>query len=386
MTEILINVIEWIVFVLCACSIGYLFLFSVASLKRKKIHLEPVDKRQRFLVVYPAYAEDRVIVSSVKTFLKQIYPRTFYELVVISDHMQKETNEELETLPIHVIYADYKNSSKAKALKLVKNSYGSADFDSIVILDADNTVKTDFLEQINCARYAGMKAIQVHRTSKAQNSEIGLLDAMSEEINNSIFRAGHITIGLSSALIGSGMIFDYQWFYEHVDNLATTGEDKEFEAMLLYEKIHINYLENVYVYDEKVQKTDNFKNQRRRWLASQYVALCNMSKFLRSAIAKGNIDYCDKIIQYALVPRIINLLLVLIFSCFITFHHLHHAYKWWALLIIFFITMYMAIPKYMKNKKLFHAFIKMPILTIVTFLNMFKLKGAGKKFIHTKHE
>jgi len=386
MTEILINVIEWIVFVICACSIGYLFLFSVASLKRKKIHLEPVDKRQRFLVVYPAYAEDRVIVSSVKTFLRQTYPRNLYELVVISDHMQKGTDEELEQLPIRVIYADYKNSSKAKALKFVKNSYGPADFDSIVILDADNTVKTDFLEQINCARYAGMKAIQVHRTSKAQNSEIGLLDAMSEEINNSIFRAGHITVGLSSALIGSGMIFDYQWFYGHVDNLATTGEDKEFEAMLLYEKIHINYLENVYVYDEKVQKTDNFKNQRRRWLAAQYIALRNMSRFLRSAIANGNIDYCDKIIQHALVPRIINLLLVLIFSCFITFHHLHHAYKWWVLLFIFFITMYMAIPQYMKNKKLFHAFIKLPILTIVTFLNMFKLKGAGKKFIHTKHE
>ena len=386
MTEILINIIEWIVFVLCACSIGYLFLFSVASLKRKKIHPEPVDKRQRFLVVYPAYAEDRIIISSVKTFLRQTYPRAFYELVVISDHMQKVTNEELEKLPIRVLYANYKNSSKAKALKLVKSTYGLTDFDSIVILDADNTVKNDFLEQINCARNTGMKAIQAHRISKARNSEIGLLDAMSEEINNSIFRAGHISLGLSSALIGSGMIFDYQWFYEHVDNLVTTGEDKEFEAMLLYERIHICYLENIYVYDEKVQKTDNFKNQRRRWLAAQYIALRSMSKFLRNAILQGNIDYCDKIVQHALVPRIINLLLILIFSCFITFHHLRHAYKWWVLLIIFFITMYIAIPKYMKNRKLLRAFIKLPILSMVTFLNMFKLKGAGKKFIHTKHE
>lgn len=258
MIDSLITWIEWMVFIVCACSIGYLFFFSVASLWRKKIHLTPTDKKQRFLVVYPAYAEDRVIVSSVNTFLAQTYPRVLYELVVVSDHMWKETNDELEKLPIRIVYADYKDSSKAKALKLVMSLYRPTDFDSIVILDADNIVETDFLEQINCARYMGMRAIQTHRISKIRNSEIGQLDAMSEEINNSIFRAGHIATGLSSALIGSGMAFEYQWFYEHVNNLATAGEDKEIEAMLLYEKIRIHYLEDVYVYDEKVQKTENF--------------------------------------------------------------------------------------------------------------------------------
>ena len=386
MIDSLITWIEWMVFIVCACSIGYLFFFSVASLWRKKIHLTPTDKKQRFLVVYPAYAEDRVIVSSVNTFLAQTYPRVLYELVVVSDHMWKETNDELEKLPIRIVYADYKDSSKAKALKLVMSLYRPTDFDSIVILDADNIVETDFLEQINCARYMGMRAIQTHRISKIRNSEIGQLDAMSEEINNSIFRAGHIATGLSSALIGSGMAFEYHWFYEHVNNLATAGEDKEIEAMLLYEKIRIHYLEDVYVYDEKVQKTENFKNQRRRWMAAQFVAFSNMSKSIKSAIKQGNIDYCDKTLQQALVPRIINLMLVLLFSCFITFHHLNHAYKWWALLLIFFLTMYIAIPKYMKTKKLLHAFMKLPILTLATILNMFKLKGASKIFIHTKHE
>jgi len=34
---------------------------------------------------------------------------------------------------------------------------------------------------------------------------LALLDGISEEINNNIFRKGHQTLGLSSALIGSGM-------------------------------------------------------------------------------------------------------------------------------------------------------------------------------------
>lgn len=386
MMDLLITWIEWIVFVLCAGSIGYLFFFAVASLWRKNIPLVPAKTKQRFLVIYPAYAEDRVIASSVTTFLNQTYPSMLYELVVVSDHMWKTTNEDLEKLPVRIVYADYKDSSKAKALKLVLSLYDRKDFDTVVILDADNIVETDYLEQLNEAREMGMIAIQTHRISKIGNTDIGQLDAMSEEINNSIFRAGHIAVGLSSALIGSGMAFQYGWFYDHVNELSTAGEDKEIEAMLLLEKIHINYLEDVYIYDEKVQKTENFKNQRRRWMAAQFHSFRNMSKSLKEAIFHGNIDYCDKTFQQALVPRILNLMLILLFSCFITFHHLSHAYKWWALVILFILTMFIAIPKYMKNRKLLQAFLKLPALAFATLLNIFKLKGAAKKFIHTKHE
>lgn len=94
--------------------IPLLFLYCLAV--EKKIHLTPTDKKQRFLVVYPAYAEDRVIVSSVNTFLAQTYPRVLYELVVVSDHMWKETNDELEKAPHTPLFiTDYKDSSKAKA-------------------------------------------------------------------------------------------------------------------------------------------------------------------------------------------------------------------------------------------------------------------------------
>ena len=52
--------------------------------------------------------------------------------------------------------------------------------------------------------------MQGHRVAKNHNTNLATLDAVSEEINNNIFRSGHRAIGLSSALIGSGMAFDYE--------------------------------------------------------------------------------------------------------------------------------------------------------------------------------
>lgn len=103
-----------------------------------------------------------------------------------------------------------------------------------------------------------MQAIQAHRTAKNRNTDIAVLDGLSEEVNNSIFRRGHVRLGISSALIGSGMIFNYQWFHDNVKHLVTTGEDKELEVLLLKQRIFIEFLDEVYVYDEKTQGEKGF--------------------------------------------------------------------------------------------------------------------------------
>ena len=45
---------------------------------------------------------------------------------------------------------------------------------------------------------------------------------------------------------------------------AVGGFDKEIELQILKETRIIGYLEDAYVYDEKVQKAEVFSNQRRR--------------------------------------------------------------------------------------------------------------------------
>ena len=175
--------------------------------------------------------------------------------------MQPETNQALSELPITLLQPTFEKSSKAKAMQYAMSQI-KEEYDYVIVMDADNVVNSDFLERLNESCAHGYKAIQCHRCAKNKDNDIAVLDGVSEEINNTIFRKAHNRIGLSSALIGSGMCLDFKWFKENVYKLTTAGEDRELEALLLQQRIHIHYESNIHVYDEKVSNKDNFQNQR----------------------------------------------------------------------------------------------------------------------------
>ena len=243
--------IDWILFILLALCVGYLLFYAIASKFYRPQKLSEARIQRRFLVLFPAYKEDRVIVSTIRSFLKQEYPKEMYDVLVISDQMQPDTNAALQALPVCLQVAGYTNSSKAKALTLAMNVTANESYDVVVIMDADNVTTPNFLAEINRAFDSGLHAVQAHRTGKNMNTDIAVLDAISEEINNGFFRSGHNAIGLSAGLAGSGMAFDVHWFRRNVGHLQTSGEDKELEALLLKQRIHIEYLEQLPVYDEK---------------------------------------------------------------------------------------------------------------------------------------
>ncbi len=383
--ETVIKYVDLLLFILLALPVLYLFIFAVASKFSKTIHTPSTTHKNNFLVLFPAYKEDKVIIEAIQSFLKQTYPAEKYKVIVVADHMTEETIKVLQSFPIDVLVADYTDSSKAKALNLAIDSTPERTYDMVVIMDADNTTTENFLDDLNDRYNAGAKAIQAHRTAKNLNTDIAILDAISEEINNSIFRSGHINLGLSSALIGSGMAIEEKWFRQHVKLLQTAGEDKELEALLLKQGIHIEYLEKVFVYDEKTQKKEVIKNQRKRWLAAQFSSLFHTLPELPAAIFKGNIDYCDKIIQWMLPPRIILMAGVVFFTGLMTLISLTASLKWWILTGFLILTLLLAIPSQMINKRSVKALLHIPSLAWIMITNMFRLKGVNKKFIHTQH-
>lgn len=381
----IVTIADLVLYILLAISVGYLFLYAVASLFRHSRPLPITQEQNRFLVLFPAYKADRVIVDVVRSFLEQDYPADSYRVIVISDQMQDDTNQALAKLPIQVLMANYENSSKAKALKLAMENTVDEVYDMVVILDADNTTPPHFLQELNRARATGMKAIQAHRIAKNLNTDIALLDAASEEINNSIFRAGHVVLGLSCALIGSGMAFEADWFRRNVARLHTAGEDKELEVLLLKDRIHINYLEHLCVEDEKTQKKEVIKQQRKRWIATQFGSLSTTLPDLPKALFTGNISYADKIIQWMLPPRLILLMGVMGLTTLTTLVSWPLSIKWWILLLVLMVTMIITIPPHLANKRLLKAICHLPSLAVMMLANMFKLKGVNKKFIHTEN-
>ena len=393
----IIHIVEILLWLLLAASGAYILFFALISLLWKKpvsrlsFYLSnqvlslKAEKKHTFLVLYPAYKEDRVIVTSVHKFLAQYYPYNGFHVAVISDHMQPETNDQLRQFPITLLTPIFEKSSKAKAMQYAMDQIKD-EFDYVVILDADNVVNSDFLEKLNEVCAKGYKAIQCHRCAKNSNNDIAVLDGVSEEINNTIFRKAHNRIGLSSALIGSGMCFDFKWFKENVYKLSTAGEDRELEALLLMQGIYIHYEENIPVFDEKVSNKDNFQKQRLRWMTAQIQSLIRLLPYIPQAMIKGNIDYIDKTIQQALIPRSMLIVLTFAMAFLMTFLSRVWSTKWWLLFLFLCLSLYIATPPKLRSHSVLGKIFSIPMLVWKMILNILKIDHKSTEFIHTTHD
>ena len=402
----IIHIIDIALWLFMAASAIYILFFAlVSTLWKKRVsklttyltgQVLAMRKKDHFsyLVLYPAYNEDKVIVNSVQKFLAQYYPYNCFHVAVISDHMQPETNKKLAALPITLLLPVFDKSSKAKAMQYAMDYFQkeeikaqrSEDFDYVVILDADNVVEPHFLEQLNTECAKGYKAIQCHRCAKNNDNDIAVLDGVSEEINNTIFRKAHNRIGLSSALIGSGMCFDFQWFKENVYKLTTAGEDRELEALLLQQKVYIQYEPDIHVFDEKVSNKDNFQKQRLRWMTAQIQSLFRMLPYIPKAILTGNIDFIDKTIQQALIPRSMLVVLTFGMAILITLISRIWSIKWWCLFLTVCISLYIATPRQLRKHSVFGKIIALPRLVWRMALNLLKIDHKNTDFFHTTHE
>lgn len=385
----LIHIADIMLWLFAACSVAYVVFFAFISLfydKKDQIALHAAalsNRTTRFLILFPAYNEDRVIVNAVEQFLLQDYPETHYTVVVISDHMQPKTNEILGKMPIKLLTPTFEKSSKAKAMQYAIN-HVEGDFDNVVVLDADNVVRTDFLSQLNilCTVY---DAIQCHRCAKNANNDVAVLDGASEEINNTLFRKAHNRLGLSSALIGSGMCFNYNLFKQNVFQLKTAGEDREMEALLLKQGIFIKYAPDIHVFDEKVSSQDNFQRQRMRWMTAQIQSLLNQLPQIPQAIIHGNINFIDKTIQQALIPRSILIVLLAVISVLMTLLVYEWCMKWWVLLGLLTIALFIALPAPLRFKS-FRKALAIPGLVLRMLKNFLHIDRKNTDFIHTTHE
>jgi cellulose synthase/poly-beta-1,6-N-acetylglucosamine synthase-like glycosyltransferase len=343
-------------------------------------------------VLIPGYKEDQVILEVAKLALQQDYPSNLYDVVIIADSFQKETLNELKVLPIKLIEVSFEKSTKSKALNKAMADLQD-DYDIAVVLDADNVMATDFLKKINAAFEHNFIAVQGHRTAKNTNNSWATLDAISEEINNNIFRKGHRVLGLSSAIIGSGMAFKYNYFKSLMSTVtAVGGFDKEIELKMLKEGQKIVYLEDAVVFDEKIQKSEVFGNQRRRWLSAQlHYFRKDFLNALKDLILKGNVDYFDKAIQFIQPPRILLLGAVIINSIgfilanyFLDNQALYTNY-WITLVTACILSFIFSVPKSFYNLNTINALASLPKGMLMMMLSLLKIKGANKTFIHTQH-
>lgn len=371
-----ILMVEQILFVMYFVTVAYLLFFAVCSMFNKKNKYPTAKKLHRYAVMFHVGSQSETILKSVESLLAQNYPRSNYDLVVVSHSQNESINEILRNMSIVVYVAPQDVTYKADAIKYVMARLDASQYDVAVVMDADSRVDEDFLSQINNAYFycSGGVAIQTHRKAIHLNSDTAIFGAVSEEINNSIFRRGHVNVGLSSALVGSGMAFEFEWLKKNIVNASHVDLEKQLETMLLEQSLFIEYLSNVYVYGDKVGRVEQFYEQRSHWGANRKESLRLMFTKLPRAIVKRNYDYMDKLFQWLMPSRTILMGTLMILSVALLFLAWSLAIKWWAIFILLIVAFSIALPDYLVDARFVKALRGAPFLFLLTVVSTIKNK------------
>jgi cellulose synthase/poly-beta-1,6-N-acetylglucosamine synthase-like glycosyltransferase len=355
----------------------------------------PAPHKNKIALLIPAYKEDGVILDTACKAAEHNYPAGMFGVFVIADQLQEQTIARLQAIPVNVVRVSFETSTKARSLNAALQQVAGRGYDYVMILDADNIMKPGCLEQVNAAFENGCQAVQCHRTAKNKHTPIAVLDAISEEINNHLFRKGPRGLGVSVNLIGSGMAFRFDEISSilalpHIQ--SNPGEDREIDLQLMKSNTLVEYLDDAIVYDEKVASAAVFEKQRVRWLEAQVM---HFRRFFQADMkaATRNANYRHKFIQTLLLPRSLYILvlglMMLLAGVQWVFHWniLFPAPVWWvALTIIFATLLLLSIPVSLYNRGTLRAVLHVPVLIFSMVKALLKIKKNRAQFLHTpKH-
>lgn len=387
MIDTIISVFFWILGIYLAFNCVYLAFFALVGLLPLRKAKKEAGHYRKIAVLFPTYQENVVILESVKTALKHQYNGVF-EVIVIADGLQLQTLVALKEMGARVIEVFFEKSTKGKAMQFAMNQLEDKGFEMAVVLDVDNIMGDNCLMYFNGAFEQGKKVVQAHRVAKNMDSSFAFLDACNEEVNNHLFRKSNAILGLSPALIGSGMAFDFAYFRNLLNNIGeTVGEDKQLDFMIAKDKVKIAYLDEVYVYDEKIGNAKVFTKQRTRWIASQVEFLKKYAFEGFAQLFKGNFEFFNKTLQTFLAPRMLLLALLFLMAVQSFFNPFGPpAVFWIGLFISLCLTLIISIPlRFYADKRLYIALLQIPRAMLGMVVALLSIGKAKKTFIVTPH-
>src|SRR5690606_11950225 len=383
------QIILLVCFCLMAVFIIYLLIIAIAGKFASKFILTEKEIKLSIAILIPAYKENAIILDTVKSAVKHNYPSETFQVYVAADQIAEDILSELKNTGAEIMPVSFRNSTKAASLNAVLNNIPEGKHDIALVLDADNILQEGSLDKINSAFQKGYKGVQLHRIAKNFNNEFAIADGIIEEINNHLFRRGQQAIGFSSHTIGSGMAFEFSKLKEIynkpgiIDNPAC---DREVDFEIMKAGIKIAFLDEGYVYDEKVSESGVFYRQRLRWLESH---LFHLNLFRKEKVKFKGLEYWNRLFTVLIPPRVVFIVLFLFaLILFITGKYtglklLLPPFGYWCLAMVLFLSaMLISLPTSGNFKISFKLLPALMIMAIHYIKAFFHIRPKRKEFIH----
>lgn len=358
-----LEISDAVLFLLCCIPVAYLFICALFSLGKYKNPYPPTNVQHRFLVLFTVLNDGKEVIESINAFIDtQLYPREKYDIAVAATGLSEDDLITLLQMPINIVIPDREDCTKVYAIQQVMERYSPNEYDMIVILNSDNHIVPNTLELFNNAYYSGCDSIQAHRITRNLDTSIAVLGAVSEEINNNLFRKGHTRMGFSSALIGSAMAFDFAIFHEVAPTMKGGDTSTAMEIALLNQNIYTEYLEEVVCYSRKEDNDEQYQKRRAQWTKGRYYTRSYALLHLPLAMLRGEWDLANKLFQWSIPSRFTLIVLLALLTFIITIADWTLCFKWYFLFLALVFAFVMALPEGEINRRFRHAIWVMPYL------------------------
>ncbi|NLP45119.1 MAG: glycosyltransferase family 2 protein [Peptococcaceae bacterium] len=250
----------------------YYFTLAFIGIRRKpeKKDYAPVN---RFAVTIAAHNEEQVIAQLVENLRNMDYPQELFDIYVVADNCSDKTAI-LARKAGAIVFQRYNDKKRGKGYALewlfAKIASLKKDYDAVVIFDADNLVKKNFLLEMNNKLCDGEKIVQGYIDSKnPYDTWVTNTFSIAFWLMNRMIQLARFNLGISNVLAGTGMCISTDVLKKVGWGAHSLTEDLEFTMKALMYGIKTSWAHDAVVYDEKPLTFMQSFHQRKRWAQGQ---------------------------------------------------------------------------------------------------------------------
>jgi len=256
----------------------YQVILAVAYFMVKDTKISSSNNLNRFAILVPAHNEELLISKMCESLIGIKYPTNCFDIFIVSDNSTDKTEEICAAYPVIVLSRhDTLKAGKGYALEWALVRISLNNYDAVLIVDADTTVKPDILTELNVLLNRGEQAIQCYIEIPNRNeSWFTQLISLSRTINDLFYHYSKYKLSLSAYLMGTGMCFKASLLENKKWNAFSLSEDWEYFARLIEDGYRIGFAANAVVYQQESSSLKQATSQRLRWASGRFFVVKNL--------------------------------------------------------------------------------------------------------------
>ncbi|MCL2347760.1 MAG: glycosyltransferase family 2 protein [Planctomycetaceae bacterium] len=278
-------------------------LISVFFCKKRRFTQKP---SQFIAILIPAHNESVGLRPVLECCHALDYPKELYSVTVIADNCHDDTARIAQECGVTCLERfDNEKRGKGEALEWALPQILENNPDAVMILDADCYLDSQSLKACDFELIRGKHVIQLpYLVSNSDVSFRSYCQSLARTMENLLFYWPKSKLGLSSFLIGSGMILHREILERFPWRSGGLNEDFEYCFNLIKNEIKPAFVGDAGLVSPFPVEADQFATQRARWIFGGLQAIWNsIGQLLRQGIFKHNFIALDAAVSMFYISR-----------------------------------------------------------------------------------